>query len=256
MSETQGTFVLAEDVERFGIAAVMLAQLRWLHGEARHVKWVKRDGHYWVAYADNEWIHSVGLGAQQARRARVKLEKAGVLETGIFKVDGTPTTHIRLVDLSISTGEDGDIDESLDSAISTSPPLSETDETNEGDIARSPSADFHDAFVLTWEQYPRKLNRKGAFKAWLARVKGGASLTDLHEATKNYAKIREGLDPVHTMHGATFFGPNDRWMDYLEPQPDAAAKPRPKQTPAQKRASRLLQLQRDREAANQRGLPA
>lgn len=145
---SQGTYVLASDVERFGIAAVMLAQLRWLTAEARHVRWVRRDGHQWIAYADNEWAEVVGLSTDQARRARRKLTDAGVIASTVFKKDGIPTVHVRLTggdsaesDSAIPPNENGDSAESMDSAIPPNPPLSETGETTEGDISSASAAE-------------------------------------------------------------------------------------------------------------------
>lgn len=222
-----GTWVLADDVERYGIAAVMLAQLRWLTAEARHVNWVRRDGHLWVAYADNEWADVVGLSTDQARRARRKLTDAGAIASAVFKKDGIPTVHVRLTsgdsaqsDSAIPPNENGDSAESLDSAIPPNPPLYETEETTTGTNARLTAARDDgppDRFLATWEHYPRKLNRKGAARAWTATIRRGADPDDLHTATVHYAQIRSGEDDRHTMHGTTFFGPDERWRDYLDP---------------------------------------
>lgn len=99
-------------------------------------------------------------------------------------------------------------------------------------------------FAAVWAIYPRKLNRKGAEKAWTARVRSGVDPADLHRATENYARLRDGEDPSTTMHAATFFGPNDRWADYLGPALEEA-KPRRKES----RGERNLRLLQERRAA-------
>lgn len=79
------------------------------------------------------------------------------------------------------------------------------------------------AFDEVWKRYPRKLNRKGAEKAFVARLKEGAALGDLTRATDNYAASRRGETPAFTMHGATFYGPSQRWRDYLDGEDGAGA---------------------------------
>lgn len=255
---TRGTYVPAEYVERFGLAAVMLAQLDWLYNEAKHVAWVEREGHRWLIYPDHEWGDSIGLGVDQARRARRKLEEAGEVVCVTHRVKGVPTTFLRRVrgpaaesptaekPAAKSPGACGEIAESP-AAKSPNPPLYETEETREGD-ARAALVSADDPFDATWALYPRKLNRKGAEKAWLARVKAGADPEDLYRATVNYARLREGRDPTTTMHGATFFGPNDRWEDYVDGIPEAEV-PRPERK--ESRGERNLRIRNERREQRQ-----
>ena len=71
-------------------------------------------------------------------------------------------------------------------------------------------------FDASWDHYPRKVNRKGALRAWIAQCNKGATVEALSLAVLHYAMSMEGKEPTYIMHGATFFGPNDRWQDYLE----------------------------------------
>jgi hypothetical protein len=70
-------------------------------------------------------------------------------------------------------------------------------------------------FARTWERYPRKENRAGAFKAYKARRTAGVTGEDLWRATLHYAATVAGKEREFVMHGSTFYGPNDRWLDYL-----------------------------------------
>ena len=79
-------------------------------------------------------------------------------------------------------------------------------------------------FGQVWETYPRKTNRKGAEAAFIARLGEGITVEQLTEATQNYAQFRRGQDPNFTMLGATFYGPNERWRDYLSGSPELTAK--------------------------------
>ena len=66
-----------------------------------------------------------------------------------------------------------------------------------------------------WNAYPRKVNRTRATKAMTTLLKKGVPFERLLDATLNYATVRAGLDPEFTMHAATFFGPHERWKDFL-----------------------------------------
>jgi len=96
------------------------------------------------------------------------------------------------------------------------------------------SATFDDC----WEHYPRKLARKQAEKAWQARVRAGIPPDDLLAATLHYAQARAGQDQSYTMHGATFYGPNDRWRDYLNGIPAEARPTNGRPSAAQARDAR------------------
>ncbi len=73
-------------------------------------------------------------------------------------------------------------------------------------------------FEILWEIYPRKLNKKGAFKAYLARLKEGAKSDELLRAAENYLRsIKDkGTAERFIMHASTFFGADKRYEDYLE----------------------------------------
>jgi len=70
-------------------------------------------------------------------------------------------------------------------------------------------------FDQVWALYPRKIGKAAAQKAFRARLREGVALGDLITATEAYAANQRGLDATYTMHGSTFFGPNERWKDYL-----------------------------------------
>ena len=45
--------------------------------------------------------------------------------------------------------------------------------------------------------------------------KKGIPYEQLLDATLNYATVRAGKEPEFTMHAATFYGPSERWRDFL-----------------------------------------
>ena len=79
-------------------------------------------------------------------------------------------------------------------------------------------------FERVWDTYPRKTNRKGAEIAFAARLAQGVTPEQLIEATENYAELRRGQDPKFTLLGATFYGPSERWRDYLNGSPELETK--------------------------------
>lgn len=69
--------------------ALFLSQLIYWTGK------VKSDNG-WVYKNYKEWEEEISLSEYQVRKARKKLEKMGILETKIAKVNGNPTVHYRL----------------------------------------------------------------------------------------------------------------------------------------------------------------
>ena len=82
-----------------------------------------------------------------------------------------------------------------------------------------PSDRYLDDFELVWVEYPKKLAKQDALRAYSARRTAGVSAEDLALAVKHYARdcAHEDREAKFIMHGATFFGPRERWRDYLEP---------------------------------------
>jgi len=74
---------------------------------------------------------------------------------------------------------------------------------------------FENDFDTAWSHYPRKTNRKGAYKAYIARRREGIESGELELAAANYAaQVKaDGTEEQYMMHGATFFGPNERWKE-------------------------------------------
>ena len=83
----------------------------------------------------------------------------------------------------------------------------------------SASAPFEAEFDAAWVDYPKKDARKAALKAYQARRREGIAAEDLALAVKHYAEAcaNEGRERQYVLNGSTFFGPNERWRDYLEP---------------------------------------
>lgn len=78
-------------------------------------------------------------------------------------------------------------------------------------------AEFNDA----WEPYPRKVKRLAALRAYSAIRRKGADPAELLAAVKHYAQMVHGKNtpPDRMLHGSTFFGPDEPWVDYVSGMP-------------------------------------
>lgn len=202
---------------------------------------------FWMTVG--ELAKKARVSPNTARAAVQQFVEDGWLEVVAESKGRTPNEYRFTPTLQSSEG-------SANPPIRVNPPISEPEPSNPGEstlqsdvpsplsIPREPKGNptrARRAFADTWEHYPRKLNRKGAEKAWTAQVRKGSDPDLMHIATVNYARIRFGQDPTTTMHGATFFGPNDRWADYVNPTPDAAVMPRPRESAQMSKARRALE---------------
>lgn len=73
---------------------------------------------------------------------------------------------------------------------------------------------YEEEFAKVWKVYPKKLVRKRALRAYQAQRRKGTPAEVLAAATAAYAAARAGQAAEYTMHGSTFFGPDDRWRDF------------------------------------------
>lgn len=100
----------------------------------------------------------------------------------------------------------------LDGITSTADPLADV---------RSMLTRHDEAFEDWWKTYPRKVDKKQAKRAYMTRVKAGASIGDLWLAASNYSKARKDTAPTFIKHGSTFL--NNGWDEWVSgnPEPDA-----------------------------------
>jgi hypothetical protein len=71
-------------------------------------------------------------------------------------------------------------------------------------------------FEAWWLQYPRKVSKGAASKAYDQARKSGATADDLETGAMRYSAARTGEDPKFTKHGATWLH-NKCWLDEPEP---------------------------------------
>lgn len=74
------------------LAGILLSQIVYWTPRAT----VDKDGHWWIVKAYSDWWDEVRLTEKQARRALGLLAEAGLVETHVWKWNGTPKVHVRL----------------------------------------------------------------------------------------------------------------------------------------------------------------
>lgn len=78
-------------------------------------------------------------------------------------------------------------------------------------------------FEQFWTLYPRKLEKRAAYKAWRARIKAGVPPASLIAAAEHYAAhcAASGKPPEYVKHAKTFLGPSGSYEDWVEGAPEA-----------------------------------
>ena len=87
--------------------------------------------------------------------------------------------------------------------------------TDVGGERKNRKNEYTPSFEAIWKVYPRKIGKLPAFKAFKTRLKQGESEEDLTRAVEGYIFATKGQEERYILHGETFFGPNEKWKDYL-----------------------------------------
>jgi len=82
--------------------------------------------------------------------------------------------------------------------------------------------EYTQEFEEFWSNYPRKLDKRRAFKAWKARLKEGTDPLDIIQAGINYANYckKQGFEQRFIKHGSTFLGPDKSFLDFVDGLPE------------------------------------
>ena len=94
-----------------------------------------------------------------------------------------------------------------------SPPNEDSIEEEPGDPSYPPE------FEQFWQQYPRRTEKKRAFRIWQARIKDKVDARDLIRAAQHYAAHchRHRTELEFIKHPSTFLGPFEVFKDWIEP---------------------------------------
>lgn len=86
--------------------------------------------------------------------------------------------------------------------------------------SKSGSADYSSDFLAFWAAYPRKREKRGAFRVWKARLREQVKPAALIAAAKNYAAAMKGKDAKFIKLPTTFLGPDKPYEEWVEGIPD------------------------------------
>ena len=77
---------------------------------------------------------------------------------------------------------------------------------------------YTEAFETFWNDYPRKVDKGGAFKTWTARLKEGVDPQELMSCLVNYKKKLKAdkTEPSFILHAKTFLNADHRHEDFAE----------------------------------------
>ncbi len=87
-----------------------------------------------------------------------------------------------------------------------------------GYISKEDRKEYTPAFESFWEAYPRKIEKKRAYKIWKTRIKEGHTAEEMTEAAKRYAKKCEKTEETYIKYASTFIGPDKPFLERIEKQ--------------------------------------
>lgn len=82
------------------VAGLLLSQLVYWHLPNKHGKGklrITKGGQLWLAKRHQDWYEEVRITVGQAKRAIGILVTKGIIETDVFRFNGSPTVHLRIL---------------------------------------------------------------------------------------------------------------------------------------------------------------
>lgn len=87
----------------------------------------------------------------------------------------------------------------------------------------TPKGEYTCEFESFWAIYPKKIDKRKAFRCWNARLKAGHTAEDMIAAAKHYATATAGSKYIK--NPATFIGPDEPFTEFVTEIPAAAVMP-------------------------------
>lgn len=84
---------------------------------------------------------------------------------------------------------------------------------------------YGEDFERVWKEYPKKVDKGEARKAYIARRRAGVEPEILMLAVKNYATSKAGQPLGYLKNGSGFFAKEGQYLDWLEGDPTSSAAP-------------------------------
>lgn len=107
---------------------------------------------------------------------------------------------------------------------------SSTEKKDEGAQSKKTGKDgYTKEFEAFWSKYPRKLEKKAAFKVWKTRLREKTDPADMIQAAVHYADQCQQLETEqrYIKHASTFIGPNEPYQEYVKEIPGAQKRASP-----------------------------
>lgn len=162
-------------------------------------------------------IHEVPTTGWPGEAAEIASEAAEDADEGAIGTNAQVATEAGYP----STGEPSTGEPSTDNHPRVIANSIKTEEVMTEEVSCATAKSAEDIFERLWLAYPRKQNRIEARDRFLTLRKNGVSTEDLIRATLNFVKSVVDVEPKFIMMGSTFYGPKERWRDYLDaPHPE------------------------------------
>lgn len=164
-------------------------------------------------YSLHDWAQHQPWAVGAEERS-IKAKKAAAARWGMSEDD--PGTNNNATSMPVACKEH---------AVSNAPLLSSplpTSPRSKDKKHMCDSGSYSSDFEEFWKAYPNNKNKKGAYKNYLATLKGTSRINkatpeQLLRAARRYAEEVKGKDPQYILHASTFLGPQERWFEYDKP---------------------------------------
>lgn len=234
--------------------AIILQQVRYWLGKSK----IKKQGRPWVYNTYEQWQEQFPFfSIATIKRAILSLEQQGLLISAQLNNDKRIKTKYYTINFdavgklaeklpSVDDASDQiDTMEEIkmipssgskctDLSTETSSEISSETTKNTLGSLHEPSASetYPPEFEQCWQAYPKRDGsnpKRGAYKAWMARLKQGEDVRIMTAGAERYAaycRARDMAGSRFVMQAKTFFGPGKHYLEEWDTKPHKPAKPK------------------------------
>lgn len=199
------------------------------------IYWTDKTSDGWIYKTYSDWYSELYMKEKKVRAIKDKLEKLGLIETAVKKVNGSPTVHYRvdparLVEWIRLNEEDGNSSEGGNDtpqmAVSSITKITSkiTTKTISNTVsAKKPKPDYSQDFESFWEAYPQSRNKNSkpsASKEYQALRTRGETHEQIMATLSAYSLECKGLTDSKYIRC-----PHNWLKDYTRAEPPKNAEP-------------------------------
>ena len=201
-----------DDATRYGVEkAILINNFRFWIAKNEANRKNKHDGKYWTYNSARAFSELFPYWKRQkiARLLR-EMENEGLIDSGIYNTAGYDRTKWYTLGKAIVHILTMDSSEMDNGVFKSEQPIPDIKPDSK------PNKEYSPEFEVFWTEYPRKINKAGAFKTWKARLKEGVTAETLMTCLGNYkAKLKaDKTEPNFILHAKTFLNAGHRFEDY------------------------------------------